>query len=98
MNHILHLFTVTWKLIVLRFGNEVNEKTLILNNLIAFIAYAIFKYKMKCRFDDETMTKKIILYVLRWYGTPPYCHVYRIEMNNKIQYNFINLFYPENVT
>lgn len=40
-------FTVTWKIIVLGFYNEVNEKTLVLNNLIAFVAYTIYKYKVK---------------------------------------------------
>lgn len=40
-------------------------KTLVLNNLKACVAYTIYKYKMKCRFHDETMSKKKILYVLK---------------------------------
>lgn len=61
------MFTVTWKIIVpvLGFYNEVNEKTLVFNNLIAFVAYTIYKYKMKCTFYDETMSKKKTLYVLK---------------------------------
>lgn len=58
-------FTVTWKIIVLGFYDEVKEKTLVLNNLKACVAYTIHKYKMKCRFHDETMSKKKILYVLK---------------------------------
>lgn len=58
-------FTVTWKIIVLGFYDEVKEKTLVLNNLKACVAYTIYKYKMKWRFHDETMSKKKILYVLK---------------------------------
>ena len=40
---------VTWKIIVLGFYAEVSDKTLLLNNLIAFITFSMYKYKMKCR-------------------------------------------------
>lgn len=53
------------KLLYLDFTMKSTKKTLVLNNLIAFVAYTIYKYKMKCRFDDETMSKKNILYVLK---------------------------------
>ena len=36
--------------------NEINEKTLILNNFICFIAFKIYKYKMFCRVTNEKET------------------------------------------
>lgn len=32
--------------------------------------------------------------ILRWYGTPPCCDVFLIEINNNIKYNAVNIFPP----
>ena len=48
-------FEITWKIIVLGFYNEINTKTIRLNNIISFICYKIYKYKMKCRLLQENM-------------------------------------------
>ena len=48
-------FEITWKIIVLGFYNEVNSKTIRLNNIISFVCYKIYKYKMKCRLLQENM-------------------------------------------
>lgn len=48
-------FDIAWKIIVLGFYNEISDKTLLLNNLIAFITFSMYKYKMKCRLKDEIM-------------------------------------------
>lgn len=29
-----------------------------------------------------------------WDGTPPYCDIFPVEINNKIKYKFINRFFP----
>ena len=42
-------FSVSWKTIVIGFYDEVNDKTVLMNNIISFIAYRIYKYKMFCR-------------------------------------------------
>ena len=48
-------FEITWKIIVLGFYNEVNSKTIRLNNIISFVCYKIYKYKMRCRLLQENM-------------------------------------------
>ena len=37
---------IAWKLIVLGFYHETNEKTWTLNNLLAFITFVLYKYKI----------------------------------------------------
>ena len=49
-------FTITWQILVLGFYNEINAKTIRLNNLLSFICFTIYKYKMKCRFQKEKMS------------------------------------------
>ena len=46
-------FDVSWKNIILGFYDELNDKTILLNNIISFIAYRIYKYKMFCRLDNN---------------------------------------------
>ena len=58
-------FDITWKIIVLGFYAEVSDKTLLLNNLIAFITFSMYKYKMKCRLKDEKMSEKNLLFSLK---------------------------------
>ena len=50
-------FDITWKIIVLGFFYENNEKVLLLNNLIAFITFIMYKYKMKCRIKNESISE-----------------------------------------
>ena len=45
-------FEVSWKVITVGFYNETNEKTILLNNLVSFIALRIYKYKMWCRIEE----------------------------------------------
>lgn len=47
---------------------------------------------------DMQGSKVIERNVLRWYGTPPYCYILPIEINNNIKHNFINFFFSEPVT
>ena len=43
---------IKWKHIVLGFYSEQNIKICLLNNIISFISYRIYKYKMYCRLED----------------------------------------------
>lgn len=43
------LFDIKWKYIILGFYLEYNDKIELLNLLIFFIVYKIYKYKMYCR-------------------------------------------------
>jgi hypothetical protein len=47
-------FEISWKAIVVGFYNETNRKTILLNNVISFIALRIYKYKMWCRLEATT--------------------------------------------
>ena len=49
-------FKVTWKILVVGFHSEINIKTNRLNNLLSFICFTMYKYKMKCRLKKETMS------------------------------------------
>lgn len=60
----LHL-KITWKIIVLDFYNDINTHTIMLNNLISFIHFTIYKYNMKCRFDDEIMSEENLIQKLK---------------------------------
>ena len=46
-------FSVSWKTIVIGFYDDVNDKTVLINNIISFIAYRIYKYKMFCRIQNK---------------------------------------------
>lgn len=61
----LHL-TITWKTIVLGFYKENNIHTVMLNNLISFVCFTIYKYKMKCRFDNEIMSERNLIQKLKY--------------------------------
>ena len=56
-------------MIVLGFYNEVNSKTIRLNNVISFICYKIYKYKIKCSLLQENMSEfnlvRMLKYVLK---------------------------------
>ena len=52
---------------MLGFYSDLSEKTCILNNLISFICYTIYKYKMKSRFNNERMSEENLKsYVKNW--------------------------------
>ena len=46
-------FDVKWKHIIIGFYDEINSKTILLNNIISFIGCRIYKYKMSCRIKGE---------------------------------------------
>ena len=50
-------FDIKWKTLVIGFDKEINNKTIKLNNLLAFICYRIYNYKMKCRVKNEVMSE-----------------------------------------
>lgn len=43
-------FEIALKILTLGFYNEINTKATRLNNLLPFICFTIYKYKMECRF------------------------------------------------
>ena len=48
---------IKWKHIVIGFV-EKNQSTIIYNNIISFISYKLFKYKMKCKILKENVTSE----------------------------------------
>lgn len=58
--------TITWKTIVLGFHNDNNIHTIMFNNLLSFVCFTIYKYKMKCRFDDEIMSERNLIQKLKY--------------------------------
>ena len=50
-------FEISWKTLVIGFNREFNNKTIKLNNLLSFVCYRIYKYKMKCRVKYEVMSE-----------------------------------------
>lgn len=52
---------VTWKEIVIDFPAYCNKNTLIFNNGLSFVAYKIYKYKMKCRVLNDIVTYRAII-------------------------------------
>lgn len=47
---------VSWKIIIPGFPGYCNENTFVLNNVISFVAYKMYKYKMKkCRVLSENV-------------------------------------------
>ena len=58
-------FDISWKTIVLGYYNEINEKTTFLNNFISFVCFCIYKYKMKCRIQNEAMLEQSLVNTLK---------------------------------
>lgn len=52
---------VKWKVIVIGFPEYCNKNTLIFNNGLSFVAYKIYKYKMKCRVLNDIVTYRAII-------------------------------------
>ena len=46
-------FDIGWKHVIIVFYDDINNKTILLNNLISFIACRIYKYEMYCRMKGE---------------------------------------------
>ena len=62
---------VTWKVIILGFYHEIDDKTFFVNNLLSFIGLSMFIYKMKCRVMKEKMSEQDLLHKLeniQWYN------------------------------
>ena len=53
-------FDIGWKHVIIGFYDEINNKTILLNNLISFIACRIYKYKMYCRIKGENESSQNI--------------------------------------
>ena len=70
-------FDISWKLILCGFFNEVNKKTIMYNNLISFIAFKIYKYKMYSRVKNERETE----YGLREY-IKKHTYIYYCTLRN----------------
>lgn len=49
---ILH-FVVSWKHVIVGLYKEINNKVIVYNNVISFVALRIYKYKMWCRINDD---------------------------------------------
>ena len=67
-------FDIGWKHIIIGFYEEINNKTILLNNLISYIACRIYKFKMHCRIkgDNESsqnMTSNIKTALSNYYKT-----------------------------
>ena len=58
-------FDITWKIIVIGFYSECNNTTYTFNNIFSFIAFKIYKYKMKCRILNEDMSTNNIRLFLK---------------------------------
>ena len=54
-------FDIGWKHIIIGFYDEINDKTILLNNLISYIACRIYKfYKMCCRIKGDNESSQNI--------------------------------------
>lgn len=56
---------ITWKTIVIGFFYEFTDTTKLFNNVISFVGYKIYKYKMKCRLQNEIPNENALLYNLK---------------------------------
>lgn len=56
---------VTWKVIVIGFPAYCNKNTFIFNNVLSFVTYKIYKYKMKCRVLNDIVTYNGLLCFLK---------------------------------
>lgn len=56
---------ITWKTIAVGFFYEFTDTTKILNNVISFVGYKIYKYKKKCRLQNEIPNENALLNVLK---------------------------------
>lgn len=53
----LHL-DIMWKHVIIGFYYENNLKVQFLNNIISYVAYRIYKFKMLCRFEEKNETSQ----------------------------------------
>jgi hypothetical protein len=49
-------FNITWKNVVFGFYLTCNNTSYLYNNMISFVAYKLYKYKMKCKILNEIVT------------------------------------------
>ena len=61
LNFITDKYRTEWKIIVIGFPAYCRKNTFILNNVLSFIAYKIYNYKMKCRILNENVTNVSLL-------------------------------------
>lgn len=47
-----------WKHVIIGFYYENNRKVQFLNNIISYVAYRIYKFKMLCRFEKKNETSQ----------------------------------------
>ena len=53
-------FDIDWKHIIIGFYDEINDKTILLNNLISYIACRIYKFKKCCRIKGDNESSQNI--------------------------------------
>lgn len=56
---------ITWKTIAVGFFYEFTDTAKIFNNVISFVGYKIYKYKMKCRLQNEIPNENALLNILK---------------------------------
>lgn len=56
---------ITWKLIGVGFFYEFTDTTKIFNNVTSLVGYKIYKYKMKCRLQNEIPNENTLLNTLK---------------------------------
>ena len=76
---------VTWKVIVIGFPAYCNKNTFIFNNVVSFVAYKMYKYKMKCRVLNDIVTYNGLLCFLKSALTQFYMTV---KSAKSIMFNF----------
>lgn len=56
---------ITWKTIAVGFFYKFSDATKILNTVISFVGYKIYKYKIKCTLQNEIPNENALLNVLK---------------------------------
>ena len=58
-------FSIQWRHILLGFFSESSNRISFLNELISFIAFKIYKYKMTCRYNKKREDKLNLIYYMK---------------------------------
>jgi hypothetical protein len=74
---------------VVGFRSKINIKTNRLNNLLLFICFTMYKYKMKCRLKKETMS------MVSFQNKIKYCLCLQNEILKKVHRINDDLYYSE---
>ena len=55
-------FSIQWRLILLGFFSDSSNRISFLNELISYIAFKIYKYKMTCRYNKKREDKLDLMF------------------------------------